>query len=206
MLWRHGRTTWNAERRFQGQTDIDLDDTGRAQAARAAAMLAALEPAVLVSSDLRRAADTAASLASLTGLAVRVDAGLRETYAGTWQGLTVPEIRQRWPEEFAAWVAGDVTCRPGGGEARPEVAARAAFAVRRALADVPPGGVLVAVTHGGAARVALCHLLGLPAESWGVLGGLSNCCWSVLREDETGWRLVEHNAGTLPQPVLTEEG
>ena len=206
MLWRHGRTEWNAVGRFQGQTDVDLDDTGRGQADHAARMLAALEPAAIVSSDLRRARDTAAALARITHLDVTVDPGLRETYAGVWQGMTMAEIRARFPTDVAVWESGDVHFRPGGGETRPEVAARAVAALDKALVDVPEGATLVAVTHGGAARVAMCRLIGLPEDSWNALGGLSNCCWSVVAEQRRAWRLVEHNAGTLPTPVLTEEG
>ena len=87
LLLRHGQTSWNAEDRFQGQTDVDLDDVGRRQASRAARLLAALQPHALVSSDLRRARDTAAALATLTGLEAVSDPRLRETYAGAWQGI-----------------------------------------------------------------------------------------------------------------------
>ena len=69
VFWRHGRTTWNAEQRFQGQTDIPLDDTGLAQAARAAKVLARLKPSLIVSSDLSRARATAQQLADLTEVA-----------------------------------------------------------------------------------------------------------------------------------------
>lgn len=211
MLWRHGLTPWNAQRRFQGQTDVALDSVGVEQAERAARLLAALQPDVLVSSDLQRAAATAAALARVTGLEVARDPGLRETMAGAWQGLTSAEIAERFPGEVEAWAAGDVHLRPGGGETRLEVADRTVAAVRRALERVPEGGLLVAATHGGAARVAIGQLLGLPPSCWGALGGLSNCCWSVLAERAPGsrdgaWRLLEHNAGSLPQPVLTEEG
>ena len=65
VLWRHGRTRWNAAGRAQGQTDIGLDDLGRAQSAAAAPVLASLEPTAIVSSDLSRAADTADALAKV---------------------------------------------------------------------------------------------------------------------------------------------
>nr|WP_269204470.1 histidine phosphatase family protein [Motilibacter deserti] len=209
-MWRHGRTVWNAQLRFQGQTDVPLDEVGVDQARRAARMLASLQPALIVASDLQRAADTAAALAAVTGLEVTTDPGLRETNAGVWQGLTATEIAERFPDEWAAWHRGEADVRPGGGESRLEVAARAVEALDKAVAHVGPGETVVAVTHGGAARTALARLIGLPQEVWGSLGGLSNCNWSVLSEDgERGpglWRLLEHNAGSLPEPVLTEEG
>lgn len=147
MLWRHGRTSWNADGRFQGQTDIDLDDVGREQAAAAALVLAALDPAAIVCSDLRRAVDTAAPLAALTGLPAVPDPGLRETDAGRWQGLTVSEIERADPVDAAAWHAGDVHVRLGGGETRLDVAARAVGALTRALAPVPPGGTQIGRAH-----------------------------------------------------------
>ena len=103
MLWRHGQTTWNAERRFQGQSDIPLDATGEAQAQRAARLLAGLHPDMIVSSDLSRAASTAAPLARLTGLDVILDKDLRERHGGCWEGLTDTEIRTRYPAEHASW-------------------------------------------------------------------------------------------------------
>ncbi|WP_425472928.1 histidine phosphatase family protein [Vallicoccus soli] len=206
VLWRHGRTTWNAEGRFQGQTDVDLDPTGVAQAERAGPMLAGLGPARVVASDLRRAQGTAAPLARATGLEVALDPGLRETHAGRWQGLRMAEIRERFPDEVARWDAGDPDVRPGGGESRRDVAARTTAALHRALEGVPDGGTVVAVTHGGAARIAVCAMLGWPTEVWNSLAVLSNCSWSLLAEGAHGWRLVEHGAGTLPEPVLSEEG
>ena len=65
VLWRHGQTAWNVADRFQGSTDVELDEVGLAQAERTARLLASLSPAVLVSSDLARAAATAAELAEI---------------------------------------------------------------------------------------------------------------------------------------------
>ena len=97
VLWRHGQTTWNVEHRFQGQTDIPLDETGEAQAEYTARRLATLRPDVIFSSDLSRAQQTAAALSKLTGLTVIPDKELRERFGGDWEGLSDEEIRDALP-------------------------------------------------------------------------------------------------------------
>jgi probable phosphoglycerate mutase len=150
VLWRHGRTSWNVERRFQGHLDVGLDDLGRAQARRAAELLARLRPDAIVSSDLGRATETARALAELTGLEVVLDAGLRETHGGVWQGQVPDELVGPDRAAYDAWRAGGPDARPPGGESREEVAERTYAAVSRAVAALPAGGTVVAVTHGGA--------------------------------------------------------
>ncbi|MEV5975650.1 histidine phosphatase family protein [Streptomyces sp. NPDC052114] len=204
ILWRHGQTSWNLERRFQGSTDIELTETGVAQARRAARLLASLKPDAIVASDLKRAAATAGELASITGLPVTHEEALRETYAGEWQGLTHDEIIARFGEQYAAWKRGEPV-RRGGGELETEVADRAAPVVLRHAEKVPDNGTLVVVSHGGTIRTTIGRLLGLESHHWEGLGGLSNCCWSVLGRGARGWRLLEHNAGTLPEPVLGDD-
>ena len=204
VLWRHGRTAWNLERRFQGQTDIPLDEVGLAQAERAARVLAGLGPSVIVASDLIRATRTAETLARLTDLPVSLDEGLRETYAGRWQGLTTTRSSPATPRSStpsaaaspSAAAAANWRSRSPTAWSRPSCAAW-----RRSR----PAARLVVATHGGAARVALGRMMGLPDELWGALGGLSNCCWSVLGEARRGWRLLEHNAGTLLEPVIGDD-
>ena len=208
VFWRHGRTAWNAERRFQGQTDVPLDDTGLIQARDAARALARLNPTRIVSSDLSRAHTTARALADVTGLDVHTDAGLRETYAGVWQGLTRTELEERFGDELAQWASGS-DIRPGGGETRVEVAERVVAVIRRELQALPRGRTLVVATHGGSARAAIGALLGLPPEHWAALGVLSNCAWSVLEENATEhgppWRLQEYNATSLPVTALADD-
>ena len=204
VLWRHGRTAWNLQDRFQGHTDVDLDETGREQAARSARLLAALRPDAIVSSDLRRAISTAAPLARLVGVEVRADERLRETYGGTWQGRTVSEIEALDATAYALWRSGaDVPA--GGAETRSDVADRVVPAIADALDTLPVDGTVVVVTHGGSARAAIGRMLDLPMHRWAVIGGLSNCSWSVLAEMLGGWRLVEHNAGSLPEPVMGDD-
>jgi probable phosphoglycerate mutase len=210
VLWRHGQTAWNVQGRFQGQTDIPLDALGEEQARRAAPMLARLGPDLLASSDLSRAHQTAQALADVTGMPVGLDEDLRETNGGAFEGLTGPEIRERFPDDWAAWAGGDPHHRnPQGGESRTDVAARMLQAVLRAT-DQVDDGLAVLVTHGGAARLAVAQLIGLPLERVSALGVISNAAWTMLERRSGGgadrWVLVEHNARTLPEPVSIEEG
>ena len=195
VLLRHGRTEWNAARRYQGQEDPPLDEVGQAQAIEAAALVAAMRPDLLVTSDLRRARQTAEKLASLTGLELRTDPRLRERHLGHWQGLTREEVARRFPDEFAEWLAGqDVTRR--GGESRTEVASRACELV----SELPPAELAVLVCHGATAMCLSAALLGLP-QTPSVLGPLANCHWTELRNSGTGWTIRAHNAGP-PGPVI----
>ncbi len=206
LLLRHGQTSWNADGRFQGQTDIDLDAVGRVQAERAAGELVRLSPSAIVSSDLRRARDTAYPLAQLTGLTVATDERLREVYAGTWQGMLGDDIDAVDADLRAAWRSG-AEVRPGGdGELRSEVGARVADAVLEHVAAVPAGGLLVVVSHGGSISNGVQTLLGVPREHWPVVSGVNNCHWSVLEQQrDERWVLTEHNAFSLPEPVVGDE-
>lgn len=196
IVWRHGNTDWNSANRVQGQTDVPLNDLGREQAGRAAPLLAALRPDALVASDLRRAADTAAALAALTGLPIRTDDRLRERYYGLWQGLTMSEVTARFPAEHARWRAGEPD--PGCGvESLDDLGKRVAAALQDA-ADATPGGTVVVATHGGGARQGCGHLLGWGPEVMATIRALQNCHWTELRHDDVrGWHLTAHNAGLI---------
>ncbi len=184
VLVRHGRTAWNAEGRWQGQTDVPLDDTGRAQAAAMAAAVAARYAAAteLWSSDLSRAVETAGFVAAATGLTPRTDAGLREIFTGDWEGLTGSEIEARWPDDHRRWLAGQDVARAGGAETRVQVAARTAAALRTITAAAGPGATVLVVGHGASLRAAATLLVDLPMEHVGVLGGLRNCSWLELAD------------------------
>jgi glucosyl-3-phosphoglycerate phosphatase len=204
VIWRHGQTAFNAERRFQGQLDVELDDVGRAQAVRAARLLAGLAPSAIISSDLLRARSTAEALAALTDVRVGTDKRLREIDVGAWQGLTFDEVALRFPDEAAQWRDGGEG-RRGGGETLIEVGERALAAVTDALGTLSPGETLVVTTHGASGRALVASLVGLPTSSWRALGSLANCSWSIVGEAGARWRLWEHNAGTLPQPVVGDD-
>ncbi|HEX6871702.1 MAG TPA: histidine phosphatase family protein [Micromonosporaceae bacterium] len=191
LLWRHGRTEWNATNRVQGQADVDLDGLGQIQAELSAPFLAARKPILIVASDLRRAVRTAAVLAELTGLEVEQDERLRERDYGPWQGLTRDEIRQRYPDDFQRWGTAVPIANPAI-ESLDDLAKRM-VAVLRDVADRVGDATAVLVTHGGSARVGTAALLGWPVESWHTLSVLSNCHVCEVRQDERGWQLRAHN-------------
>ena len=195
MLWRHGQTTWNVERRFQGQTDIPLDETGEAQAEYAARRLATLGPHVIVSSDLSRAQQTAEALSKLTGLAIAPDKDLRERFGGDWEGLSDADIRERYPAERATW-------NPPNGESSRAVADRVAAVLDRVAESLGDGQLAVLVSHGAALRIGMERFLGIFVEDTPILGGLANCSWSVIELRNGRRRLQEYNAGSLPDPVV----
>ncbi|GAA2528748.1 histidine phosphatase family protein [Pilimelia columellifera] len=203
VIWRHGNTDWNRERRVQGHSDIPLNPLGLRQAATAAPMLAALRPAAVVSSDLARARQTADALAERAGLAVTTDPRLRERHFGRWQGRTMPEVIDAHPHEHARWVAGD----PDPGceiEPRDRLLARGRTAFAAAADLVSDGAVVVVVTHGGTAKHGVGGLLGWPDELVPTLGGLGNCRWTVLERRVAGWRLAAYNVGpsVLAEPAI----
>jgi broad specificity phosphatase PhoE len=199
IVWRHGETDHNAGGIWQGQLDTALSAKGREQAQAAAAALAAYSPAVIVSSDLERAADTARTLASRVGLQVRYDERLREIHAGQWQGMTAGDVAEQYPEEQAALIAGEDIARGIDGESLAEVAERTRAAIDEVLADLAPGECAVIATHGVSGRVVVASLVELDQHlAWQSIGGLHNCHWAELREYRGGWRIEAWNVGLNP--------
>jgi broad specificity phosphatase PhoE len=207
VLLRHGQTEYNAGNRMQGQLDTDLSDLGREQAAAAAEVLAKRQPLMIVSSDLRRALDTATALGERAGLPVSVDTRLRETHLGDWQGLTHLEVDALAPGARLAW-RDDARWAPHGGESRVDVAARSTPLVAELLEQHVEWGVddperpVVLVAHGGLIAALTGALLGLPVDNWPVLGGMGNASWVQLSGHsadgaaprEVKWRLDVWNA------------
>jgi len=207
VLWRHGQTDWNVENRFQGHSDIPLNKVGHYQASEAAKVLAALRPDRIISSDLIRAQETAAPLAGLTDITVEINPNLRETDGGLWEGKLASENRATHGELFANWYEGGDEPAGVTGERRSDVAKRAVAVIEKETTNF--SGTIVFVTHGGTVRSVLGSILKLPIAQWGVIGGLSNACWSILEltKHHTGsrWYLAEHNAGSLPEPVFGDD-
>jgi len=207
VMLRHGQTAFNAGSRMQGQIDTDLTDLGRAQALAAAEVLAKRQPLLIVSSDLRRAFDTAATLGHCCEVPVRKDPRLRETHLGDWQGLTHEQVDAAAPGARFAW-RDDATWAPRGGESRVDVADRSVPLVDELVAGEPEWGFddsdrpVVLVAHGGLIAALTAVLLDLPVDNWPVLGGMGNASWAQLSAHSADdaafadlrWRLDVWNA------------
>jgi broad specificity phosphatase PhoE len=165
LLARHGETEWNRVGRWQGHADPPLSDAGREQAAMLALRLADAGVTAVVSSDLRRASETADIVAGALGLALDVDPELREIDVGSWSGHTREEVAALFPEGYARWQEGEIG---HDGETREQLTARVVAAVERACA-AHSGGTVLVVTHGGAIRALLRHVTGDPG------GQIANC-------------------------------
>jgi broad specificity phosphatase PhoE len=196
VLWRHGETDYNATGRWQGHLDSALTETGWNQARFAVPVLTKFAPELVVASDLRRATNTATVFTDAVGIPLRIDERLRETHLGKWQGLTNSEVEAEWPGMIDLWRS-DPTIAPPDGETRIEVAARAAEVVDDV--DREFDGTVMLCAHGGLISALTGRLLNLPIQSWGQLGGIGNCHWTVFtrRPDGDGrWRLSSYNAGS----------
>ena len=151
---RHGETDWNRESRWQGWVDRPLLPEALAQARARGRWLAAegVRPAVLWSSDLQRALDTAEILGEVLGLPVTADVGLRERCGGDLEGLDRAGIEERFPGFLEEWRRGEVLAPPGG-ESDDEVYDRVLRSIDRIHNETPEEATIVAVTHGGVLRI-----------------------------------------------------
>jgi probable phosphoglycerate mutase len=163
-LVRHGESTWNSERRFQGMLDAPLSARGRAQASALAAGLGDMRFDALYASPLSRARETAAVCAERLGLEAVLLDELREIGLGDWEGLTLDAVEARDGEYYRRWLEAPVDHPAPGGEPMPGLASRVRAALDQLCATHPDGRVLV-VAHGGVIASALCGWLDRPLNA-----------------------------------------
>ena len=149
-LVRHGETDWNAQRRLQGHTDIDLNARGLAQAEQMARAIKKINLAfdVLYTSDLQRAAKTAKAIEQLFSTSAITNAGLRERHLGALQGLTTDEAPQLEPDLWKSHLSRNVTEELRGGESIQQFADRISTALEK-IREQYLGKTVLLVSHGG---------------------------------------------------------
>ena len=162
LLARHGETAWNAEGRYQGQSDIPLSPVGEAQARALGGRLREVPITRALASPLGRARRTAElALGERAGL-LATDPGLAEIAHGSWEGLLASEIGARDPQRLKAWRETPHEVLMPGGESLQQVFDRAWPALLRAASGLGDDAILLLVAHDAVNRVLLCHVLGIP--------------------------------------------
>lgn len=164
ILIRHGQTEWNALQKYQGHTDVHLNELGRKQAATAAQYLKDHEAIEAVyASDLSRTRETAEILGRSINLPVITDSRLRELSFGLWEGMTFNEVYKEYREEFDNWYNNTSEFKVPGGESFNELVTRVMQALHEIAAE--HRGTVVVATHGGVIMALLNHL-GAASDLW----------------------------------------
>ena len=187
-LVRHGRSVSNAAGVWQGQGDSPLNETGLGQVEGLRRALYGQRFDLALSSDLSRAAATAKALDA----EVEHDGTWREIDVGNWEGLTMEQVIERFPEQIEALKARQ-TFAIGGGESWPEVFERADASLARLRRRLPEGGRAIVFTHGGIIAALLSGLLGVRDQFPWPLGRMRNTGRTTLRFTDDGVELVSHN-------------
>ena len=193
-LIRHGESTWNAERRWQGAMDPPLSAAGRAQADRLAAALQAIPLRVVYCSPLQRAKDTAMAIAAAHALAVEPISDLREIAFGEWESLGDEEVEQRYGSLRQQWFRRPDQTQIPGAESLAQGRDRA-MAAMQGIVGRHPDGQLAVVAHGGMNKLILLTLLGAPLSSFWRLSQ-SNACINIVEFGNTQGRILAVNDTT----------
>lgn len=181
-LIRHGETDSNKSFRFQGQTDIELNEKGRAQAQKLAEHFKDIHLDAVYCSSLKRARCTAEPLASLHNIGVQPVDSIKEIAFGQWEGLSYNEINEQGLGEIDEFFKNPALCHVPGGENFTDVAARVEPFFNRCLDEMNTKDIAV-VAHGGIIRVLLCLFLGLDMNKiWNF--SIGNCSTTTLAK----WR------------------
>jgi len=176
-LIRHGQTDWNLEGRYQGQSDVPLNETGLAQARALALLLQKETFSAVYSSNLKRAVETAAIVAASLGLAVTLEPRLREIDQGDWEGQLVGAIQARYAHLWEQRAVNPASVRPPNGETVAEVAQRV-YAALDDIARVYPGKKVLIASHGLALATVLCRVKGIPVgKAYNVIPGNADPVW-----------------------------
>lgn len=195
---RHGRTAWNAVRRFQGQTDIPLDDEGRAQAQALAAYLGRERFDIALASDLSRALETARGIGALAGITIEPEPRLREMQFGAWEGLTWDEIVARTPSLAYEYEKSPRYYVPEHGESFDDLCARVQPVLGEITARLGPAGRALIVSHAGVMHALLRVALAAADEA---SLGIKFVPASIMRLEGDGripWRLAGVNEVAPP--------
>lgn len=171
ILIRHGQTEWNRLGRYQGQSDIELNETGLKQAQQASERLAAEKIDTIYCSDLKRARKTAEIIASKHNVvdAIQVSPLLREMNFGDYEGLTFDQMDPKFQLIFSAdpsWRSSGPNVRAPNGESIADLSARVEQFIQQIVEHRSQEDTILIAAHGGPLQVMICHFLDIGFEHW----------------------------------------
>ena len=198
-LLRHGETEWNKLGKFQGLTDVSLNERGLSQARDSARAALSWEHTVIYSSSLIRTSQVAEEVRRLSGAPVVSDPGLRELSLGDLEGVTGAEMRAGWPEVYSTWRRNPADAQMPNGETLSQLQERAwrvILEIEEANAEAP--GVVV-VSHNFTIRSIVCSVLDIPLYNFHRMSlALGSLC--AFDSDENGRRLITYNCNSHLSP------
>ncbi len=187
LLIRHGVTDWNVAGRWQGHTDIPLNDDGRAQARKLARRLSDWPIRAIYTSDLHRAQETATWIAKRHNLRPIMDSNFRERNGGIFQGLTTEQLNSKYGDIWRQ-TRYDGSAPPDG-ESMLEVGIRAYSSFEK-ISYAHIGETVAIVSHGGTLNILISHLIGLPLGKPASISLRGNTGLSIIEIDDSGLRLI----------------
>ena len=193
ILVRHGETPYNKAGRYQGWTDVPLNETGIKQAEALAEYLKDVPIDVFISSPLKRAYLTTQKVAELQGKEIAyTDPRLREINYGDWAKQYTADLEKKYPQQYALWMRKPWLVIHPNGESVQEMAERGRAALYDAVSKYP-GKTIFIGAHSLINIAIICDVLNLGQEHFRQFPQ-SNTCINVLEYKDGAWRALLINS------------
>ena len=165
FLIRHGETPLTPMKKFSGDGPLNpfLTEVGLAQAERVAAAVAELKSEIIIASPLNRTKQTAEAISRATGMPINFDESWLECSFGIWDGMSIDEVKEKYPADYQAWVS-STGFAPPEGESYDAVSIRIDEALEQ-IVSMYPGQRVAVVTHNGTIKTAAKLAIGAPDQS-----------------------------------------
>ena len=198
-LLRHGETEWNKLGKFQGLTDVSLNERGFAQARDSARAALGWGLSALYASSLTRTVQVAEEISKITGIPVVADSGLRELSLGDLEGVTGAEMRAGWPELYQTWRNNPADVVMPSGESLTQLQGRAWRVISEIEQAHAGDEAVVVVSHNFTIRTIICAILDIPLYNFHRMSlGLGSLC--TFESDGNGRRLITYNCNSHLSP------
>ncbi len=203
ILVRHGKSVANDKDIFAGHLDVDLHETGAAQAKLTAEYIAEnFKVDRVIASDLKRAFYTGKIIADRLGLSVTPDSGFREIDAGEWDGKVFSDLPRLYPDEFSKWRndIGNSMCT--GGETTKELYERILKSLNRVVSE-NEGKTVVIASHATPIRCVGAALMYGNVHEMNKVPWATNASATIVTFDNGKWTLEKYSEDAHMESLKT---